>query len=140
MDMKNNSHPDTNVGNLKFQPIPKRFMVWSISHKRWLKGRNGTFVMDLVDISKELRNNPHLPDNCIIVQSTNLFDKDGKEIFEGSIVLWNGDMGVVKSRNDKWVFHVTTPAFSVYHELGPNADMVKAIGHVLTNPELLEEK
>ena len=73
-----------------------------------------------------------------LVQSTNLFDKDGKEIFEGSIVPWNEDTGVVEWRNGKWVLPVTTSAFSVYHELGPNADMVKVIGHILSNSELVE--
>lgn len=41
----------------------------------------------------------------IIVQSTNLFDKDGKEIWEGSIVDYNDDgeaLGIVVGIDGQW--------------------------------------
>ena len=125
---------------INFQPIPKRFMVWDTKYEKFL-----TVPMEIWQIVIHFRNRYHqLYDDSgnsryVFCQSTNLFDEDGEEIFEGSIVPWNEDTGVVEWRNGKWVLPVTTSAFSVYHELGPNADMVKVIGHVLSNPELLEE-
>lgn len=127
---------------IDFQPMPKRFMVWDRHNKSFrINNDNGTQVFDMATLISF-----HMYEaECGIpytdfdlVQSTNLFDKDGKEIFEGSIVPWNEDTGVVEWRNGKWVLPVTTSAFSVYHELGPNADMVKVIGHILSNPELVE--
>ena len=76
-------------------------------------------------------------EDVVIIQSTNLFDKDGKEIFEGSIVEWGSDIGAVELYKGKWTFHIVDEPFDVYHELFPNADMVKVVGHILSNPELL---
>lgn len=85
---------------IDFHPMPKRFMVWDKSHNGWLNGRSRDHVLDLVDISKELKNNPHLPADCVIVQSTNLFDKDGKEIFESHII---DNKYIVEFQNSKFV-------------------------------------
>lgn len=150
----NNQHADINVGNqtlTNFQPMPKRFMVWSISHKKWLKDRSGTFIMDLVDISKELRNNPHLPENCILVQSTNLFDKDGKEIFEGSIIKIPDDWdkyGMAAGEKYEVYFNAggfrLKPPASYAVERGDRGYWLddttdfEMLGHILSNPELLE--
>lgn len=151
--VKNNTGTDIDVGTktdsentlpINFQPLPKRFMVWDTKSRKWL---HGDALREFIECNMQ-----HPEDNaeediyemyvggaCKIVQSTNLFDKDGKEIFEGHLVRWNEDVGIVEQYNGKWTFHIVTPAFAVYHELGPNSDMVKAIGHVLSNPELVED-
>ncbi len=137
MDNENTQLSDINVGNLDFQPISKRFMVWDKKEQRWydeafaLRTDGAVKYKGVIDYGWQ--------DRFIICQSTNLFDKDGKEIFEGHLVRWNGDVGIVEQYNGKWTFHIVTPAFAVYHELGPNSDMVKVIGHILSNPELLVE-
>jgi len=128
----------------KFQPMPKRFMVWNKTERRFnhnIDDNSDIFTPAelAVFLSNRAYNGINL-DEYVIIQSTNHFDKDSKEIFEGSLISWNKDVGVVEQRNGKWVFHISTPAFGVYHELGPNADIVKNIGHILSNPELLEEE
>jgi len=146
MDTKNNSGTNVNILTksdkesnfpINFRPLPKRYVVWNEVDLRFMtvgeayplyqlsKDEKDSIIFSLQDLIA-LFNEFLYYDNdghYIVCQSTNLFDEDGEEIFEGSIVPWNED----------------TSAFSVYHELGPNADMVKVIGHVLSNPELLEE-
>jgi len=125
---------------IDFQPMPKRFMVWDRHNKSFrINNDNDTQVFDMATLISFYMYEAEcgIPyTDFDLVQSTNLFDEDGEEIFEGSIVPWNEDTGVVEWRNGKWVLPVTTSAFSVYHELGPNADMVKVIGHILSNPEM----
>lgn len=127
------------MSKMDFQPMPKRFMVWVKSLNRFIHNGIAPCVFEnIYELIDFINNYQRSYEDLLIVQSTNLFDEDDKEIFEGSIVPWNEDMGVVKHRNGKWVVHITTAAFSVYHEVAPNADMVKVIGHILSNPELLE--
>lgn len=133
---------DTKIASpITFHPMPKRFMVWDDEAIDWIcvPGTERD-VWDLVDLFTHktglMRHKFHMK----IVQSTNLFDKDGKEIFEGSIVKWGVDTGLVEFYNGKWTFHVVDDCFDVYHELCPNVDLVETIGHILSNPELLEEK
>lgn len=83
---------------INFRPTPKRFMVWDTVDKEFIiinqKGKVGT----IEDIIREFQYNPYAISQCSIIQSTNLFDKDGKEIFEGGIVDYNGDgelLGIV---------------------------------------------
>ncbi len=143
MAMKNNPSNE-NTLPINFHPMPKRFMVWDKVGRRFLCRRTPNsieYVYPIFELPLEI---DCLDDDektqYVICQSTNLFDKDGKEIFEGHLVRWNGDVGIVQQRNGKWTFHIVTPAFAVYHELGPTSDMVKVLGHILSNPELLEEK
>jgi len=154
MDTKNNSGTNVNILTksdkesnfpINFRPLPKRYVVWNEVDLRFMtvgeayplyqlsKDEKDSIIFSLQDLIA-LFNEFLYYDNdghYIVCQSTNLFDEDGEEIFEGSIVPWNEDTGVVEWRNGKWVLPVTTSAFSVYHELGPNADMVKVIGHIL---------
>lgn len=136
---------------VSFQPMPKRFKVWDTKENKFLDKQNWAILSTQPDCGVTLPyENTHNPENidedCIdwadadlltgrylICQSTNLFDKDGEEIFEGSIVLWGRDTGVVELHKGKWTFHVVASEFNVYHELYPNADMVEVIGHILTN-------
>lgn len=87
-----------------------------------------------------------LADDNIIVQSTNLFDKDGNEIFEGSIVedrcsglnwlvfIENGEVFI---RHRGAVMHYGYISTGTKKWVETN---VKRIGHILSNPELLEKK
>ncbi len=69
---------------IDFQPMPKRFMVWDKVHNIM---SSPVELAGLPSLRPDLFDNTsQAKDNIIVVQSTNLFDKDGKEIFEGSIV------------------------------------------------------
>ena len=132
---------------LNFQPMPKRFMVWDDEATDWIcvPGTERD-IWDLVDLLTHktglMRHKFHMK----IVQSTNLFDKDGKEIFEGSIV--RGQVfddsktcivGVVVYRQQTfWIVNAeethSEPLLKFYEK------EVKVVGHILSRPELLEEK
>lgn len=119
---------------INFQPMPKRFMVWDAIDKKFSKVFETFWQIAMIADYAPAANRRYA-----IVQSTNLFDKDGKEIFEGSIVDYNGDgnaLGAVvyidgewqlKDKNDNLMFLKGAP-----HQ--------KLVGHVLPNPELLGEK
>lgn len=147
MDNENTQLSDINVGNLDFQPISKRFMVWDKENKTFL-----THPMEVWQIVVHFRNRFHqlYDDNgssrYVFCQSTNLFDKDGKEIFEGSIVraqVFDDSktriVGVVVYRQQAfWIVNAkethSEPLLKFYEK------EVKVIGHILSNPELVEEK
>lgn len=144
----NNSAADTNVLTksdsesnfpINFQPMPKRFMVWDTVDKEFIiinhKGKVGT----IEDIVREFQYNPYLISQCSIIQSTNLLDKDSKEIFEGGIVDYNGDgelLGIVVFIDGQWQLKDKNGNLMFLKGM-PHQ---KLVGHILSNPELLEEK
>ena len=84
-------------------------------------------------------------DEIVLMQSTGLFDKNGKEIFEGDIVDYKGRKAIIKwhgsyasfiyrfidkpkERKAEW-----SPLYLAYLH-------VEIIGNIYENPELLEEK
>ena len=84
-------------------------------------------------------------EDVILMQSTGLFDKNGKEIFEGDIVDYKGRKAIIKwhgsyasfiyrfidkpkERKAEW-----SPLYLAYLH-------VEIIGNIYENPELLEEK
>ena len=139
---------------INFQPMSKRFMVWDDEATDWIcvPGTERD-VWDLLDLlvhkSGLMKRKFHIK----IVQSTNLFDKDGKEIFEGSIVRGHWDyhngigeleydiMGVVKNVLGCWCIVDKDMDESKSKMIcGIGQDELEIIGHILSNPELLEEK
>lgn len=139
MDNENNQLPDINVGNLNFQPMPKRFMVWDKKYEKFL-----TVPMEIWQIVMHFRNRYFqlYDDNgnsrYIFCQSTNLFDKDDKEIFEGGVIDYDGDgaaLGLVVSIDAQWQLK------DKYGNLMflKGAPHQKLVGHILSNPELLKE-
>lgn len=128
-----------------FQPMPKRFMVWDKENKKFLT----IFDDDGLECAKfgihelylVIEENGVTWDEVIIVQSTNLFDKDGKEISEGTIVDDSqGDIGVIEFKNSQWAINWQSDEFVNYRFEQIDADSCKCVGHILSNPELLEEK
>ena len=141
MDNENNQLSDIDAGKLNFQPIPKRFMVWDKGNQKFMYFIDDDgyerFMVDISELYVLIEEYGYSYEDVVIIQSTNLFDKDGKEIFEASIVEWGSDIGAVELYKGKWTFHIVDEPFDVYHELFPNADMVKVVGHIFSNPELL---
>lgn len=124
------------------QPIPKRFMVWDTVDKEFFIINSKFKVATLEDLVNEFKYNPKSLSQCIIIQSTNLFDKDGKEIFEGSIIENDqGWKGIVLQYKGQLVvnYDKLTPV-GVWQLLYDIRSNIKVIGHVLSNPELLEER
>lgn len=137
--------------NMKFQPMLKRFMVWDKISKQF-RGDGKIFSWQEIacmlcpsplDSEEEVQEREQ---RCELVQSTNLFAKDGKEIFEGSIVkilkgsdatsyvFHEGDMSMVRCYEDVACFGI---------QLGEKrcavlGEYLKVVGHILSNPELVE--
>ena len=138
MDTKNNSDGE-NTFPINFQPMPKRFMVWDKGLNKFYSGSEGKpYIFDIWSLIEFLNNSQRYPEQLEIVQSTNLFDKDGKEIFEGSIVS-NGECRAVcvwDNSNAEFDFEMVKGGDQVKSWLNE----YKIIGHILSNPRLLEEK
>lgn len=79
-------------------------------------------------------------DDIVFMQSTGLFDKNGKEIFEGDIVDSEGGFttGVVEFRSDLGMFVSTLIKYNNFEQLCNAHGLVKVIGNIYENPELLE--
>lgn len=150
-----NSNSDEFVP-INFQPMPKRFMVWDKINKKFLPEPLDIWRIALlfgdrpVDISTPPVDNSRFP-KYILCQSTNLFDQNGKEIFEGSIL----EQDLTNSRaNRKYHYLVQSVPYwgagwmpvpidggKSWPALVPNtAKCLKNVGHILSNPELVEEK
>lgn len=78
-----------------------------------------------------------------VMQSTGLKDKNGVEIFEGDICEWHiPDMG--KPEPDAMIRYVSVVeyrrgSFNLSGYLFPNVRLIKIIGNIYENPELLEQ-
>lgn len=142
-----------------FQPMPKRFKVWDTKENKFLDKQNWAILSTQPDCGVTLPyENTHNPENidedCIdwadadlltgrylICQSANLFDKDGKEIFEGSIIEVNGVKFIVVHNKRCWEAKSITCSISFGLDEVERAynGAIKVIDHILSSPELVEE-
>lgn len=131
--------------NINFQPMPKRFMVWDKISKQF-RGDGKIFSWQEIacmlcpsplDSEEEVQEREQ---RCELVQSTNLFAKDGKEIFEGSLLQTDkeGVGYVYMEDNGQWNVLFESSVHSLWDLL--YAPSCKLVGHILSNPELLEEQ
>lgn len=136
--------PNSNPSRFnRFKPMPKRFMVWDKRNKAFRTNNNDDArVFDLAAVIgfylyESGCGIPHT--DFDLVQSTNLFDRDGREIFEGSILLEQDDsISVVHYDGDEGMFR--TKCGNVLDDMSCGGDYFEVIGHILSNQELLEEK
>ncbi len=79
-------------------------------------------------------------ENIILMQSTGLKDKNGKEIFEGDILgTKDGSLnGVVEYRTDLGMWTNSLVRYNNFERLCSIASDRKIIGNIYENPELLE--
>ena len=84
-------------------------------------------------------------DDVVLMQSTGLFDKNGKEIFEGDIVEWEhkdtGHLvrGIVKYDTELGFWGMTDARFNDLRAIGYLANQkVTVLGDIFENPELVE--
>lgn len=88
-------------------------------------------------------------DDIVLMQSTGLRDKNGKEIFEGDILTTGERTGVVKkhltlgfymndARGDNWWFGSDVD-LAEFEDLARDvAEKIEILGNIYTNPELAE--
>ena len=79
-------------------------------------------------------------ENIILMQSTGLKDKNGKEIFEGDILGTKDGLlnGVVEYRADLGMFVNSLIRYNNFERLCNIASDREIIGNIYENPELLE--
>nr|DAU96822.1 MAG TPA: YopX protein [Caudoviricetes sp.] len=125
--------------------IPK-YRAW---YKEWKEmGRVGEIRFDLDgSVSVVLFKGNYLDVNeprekIILMQSTGLHDKNGKEIFEGDILGTKDGFlnGVVEYRTDLGMWTNSLVRYNNFERLCSIASDRKIIGNIYENPELLEVK
>ncbi len=124
---------------IDFQPMPKRFMVWDRYEHRFHRQCSESGYSNVYTFFEleHLFNGAYDDREVMLIQSTNLFDKDDKEIFEGSIVdydEWGGWRGVVVFSDGYFVLK-DKEGNEAFLKGAPHQ---KLLGHILSNPELLE--
>ena len=77
-------------------------------------------------------------DHLVIMQSTGLFDKNDKEIFEGDVVKCNGLLGTIESFKAMWICSFVK--YNNYQKVGFFAQEIEVVGNIYENPELLEDE
>ncbi|HEM4294707.1 TPA: hypothetical protein U1X32_002217 [Streptococcus suis] len=126
--------------------VPK-FRAWDKVSHAW---RHDVYI-GLDGLAKDLSRTGEEPfelplDNVIIMQSTGLFDVNGKEIFEGDVVLENGwrkvavsfgTQEIEENFGDKRIFQGFNLALGGGY---PEAIMVdfEVLGNIYENPDLVE--
>ncbi|MDW8637051.1 YopX family protein [Streptococcus suis] len=126
--------------------IPK-FRAWDTVKKSMSEAEAIVYVEEKVYpiYSKVIRR--YIPfSEAILMQSTGLFDKNGKEIFEGDIIVAMSQgvkaIGEVKRRIDGyWLMYPSWQHGELWH-IVENVDTgetgVEIIGNIYENPELVE--
>ena len=81
-------------------------------------------------------------DEIVIMQTTGLLDKNGKEIFEGDILGTKDGLlnGVVEYRSDLGMWTNSLIRYNNFERLCTVANSREIIGNIHENPELLEVK
>lgn len=81
-------------------------------------------------------------DEIVLMQSTGLLDKNGKEIFEGDILGTKDGLlnGVVEYRSDLGMWTNSLIRYNNFERLCTVANSREIIGNIHENPEFLEVK
>ena len=89
------------------------------------------------------------PRDCILMQSTGLKDKNGKEIYEGDIIFSRGEYwrvggdlseGTILCYRGPYSFHSGRDSLSSLLKCNGDKNGGKIVGNIYENPELLEGK
>ncbi|MDW8637053.1 YopX family protein [Streptococcus suis] len=127
--------------------MTQKFRAWDKASHAW---RHDIYI-GLDGLAKDLSRTGEEPfelplDDVIIMQSTGLFDKNGKEIFEGDVVVVHDELiefgpgvyEVVYSQDNlAWTFY-DKENHDFCYILTCTWDELEIIGNIYENPELVE--
>ena len=130
-----------------------KFRAWEIAGKRMVLVGSIDFRNKFIEYTYSPYNDSNrvvseFLDFCdvVLMQSTGLFDKNGKEIFESDIVEWEhkdtGQLvrGIVKYDTELGFWGMTDVRFNGLRAIGYLANQkVTVLGNIYENPELVEE-
>ena len=120
-----------------------KFRVWNNRYNEFVRPDYGLigFCYPLDGRISVLTTSGERMEDCILEQYTGLKDKNGKEIYEGDIVKYEGDSGCFG------VVEYDAPEFYLNADVSNWARMIihggpyqTVIGNIHENPELWEEK
>lgn len=124
-----------------------RFRCWHKKEERMFTPSKILFNLgdgELNNVREGIDGNPLFPDDVFIMQSTGLFDENGKEIFEGDIVTEHRMKADGKTEIREQVIWDGSECcflpFSVWDSCGCCTDrmyMVEIIGNIYEYPSLL---
>ena len=132
-----------------------KFRVWDKELKAMFELKSLVFTLNLATIASKndlVSSRTCSFDDIILMQSTGLFDKNGKEIFESDIVkttifFGRADesggfyeyekelIGIVKQLEGAWVIDTEKGAVYLWSDINEN----EVLGNIWENPKLLEE-
>lgn len=108
---------------------PIKFRAWN--GQNWYTFNLSTLANGSPTIQRLL-----MDDSTVVVQSTGLFDKDGKEIYEGYIVKLWPQYSNLKVADMRWLPTWADQNFTVGED-GFGGNESEIIGNIYENPELL---
>lgn len=134
-----------------------KFRIWDIENKEMLKVQEldfePTFHGGRIAIRPDQYNDYFDTEDMILMQYTGLHDENGKEIYEGDIVLYQDwemayegggndsfiNKGIVEYCEDNCCFNVTErQTVDLADVLYKDNEDLEIIGNIYDNPELLE--
>lgn len=123
-----------------------KFRAWDIQSEKWID------LSELVLLFEEnvwSIDDPFNDDfetmwedeDFIMCQFTGLKDKNGVDIFEGDLILWDGDVFEVQYQSGEWIlFNGGDPEWdrpSLTRVIKPSGSNVEVKGNIYVNKELL---
>lgn len=120
----------------KFRAYDGGSLCRMYSPEEVMVGDGDIWIIDEDDVAGEWFVNNDL----VLMQSTGLTDKNGKEIFEGDILDSEDGFlaGVVELRRDLGMFVSTLIKYNNFERLCSIANSREIIGNIYSNPELAE--
>jgi len=106
-----------------------KFRIWDTVNKKWIDGPR--------EFCLSLNEGKWYENTWIFQQFTGLLDENGKEIYEGDIVLFQEKRGEVKFKNSSWFLVNDLPNKMESWWLAI-CDSPEVIGNIFENPELLQ--
>lgn len=118
-------------------------------YRAWDKELQTILDVSLIDFKKGVLVGEHWEfgetnfmsfDEIVIMQTTGLLDKNGKEIFEGDILGTKDGLlnGVVEYRSDLGMWTNSLIRYNNFERLCTVANSREIIGNIYENPELVE--